>query len=241
MTTEQIRDDYANAASCCECLCSTNAYDCMDLSFIPDEVRNANQGCSSPLTALENIQTEGRVIVDLGCGAGLDVFLAAQLIGDKGRAIGIDMTEEMLSIAERAAPLVADALGYTNTEFHLARIEKLPLADNTADIIISNCVINLSENPGAVFAELFRVLKPGGFFVISDVFASAPVPDHIRNDATLISRCIGGAMEYSEFSRLAADAGFTGLDATDKGQYENIDGYDFLSMTVRGTKPDRHE
>jgi SAM-dependent methyltransferase len=235
--TEQIRSDYAKAAVNGECLCATNAYEGMDLSFIPDEVRKANQGCASPLAHLTGVQAEGCVIVDLGAGAGLDVFLAARLVGARGRAIGIDMTAEMLSIAERAAPQIATALGYANTEFYLAQIEKLPLEDNTADIVISNCVVNLSTDKGAVFSELFRVLKPGGVFILSDVYAFAPVPQYIQNDAELIKRCIGGAPEYREYFRLAAGAGFRGLRAVESGQYANVDGYDFLSLTVQGVKP----
>ncbi|MDR3225698.1 MAG: methyltransferase domain-containing protein [Clostridiales Family XIII bacterium] len=234
---DQIREDYAVAAVHGDCLCETNAYADLDLGFIPDEVLRANQGCASPLAMLDGIPAEGRTIVDLGCGAGLDVFLAAQLVGASGRAIGIDMTAEMLKIAEAAAPQVAAALGFRNTEFHLAQIEQLPLADSTVDMITSNCVVNLSVDKAAVFAELFRALKPGGNFIISDVFATSPIPNYIRNDSALISRCIGGAMAYKEFFRLAFDAGFRDLRTRRGGRYTNIDGYDFLSLTVEGAKP----
>jgi SAM-dependent methyltransferase len=210
----------------------------MDLSFIPESVRKANQGCASSLFESDHLDVEGCVIIDLGCGAGLDVFLAAQAVGAGGRVIGIDMTPEMLAIAKNAAPQVADNLGYANTEFHLAQIENMPLADHTADIIISNCVVNLAQAKSDVFAELFRVLKPGGMFVISDVFTFAPIPYYIQNDATLISQCIGGAMEYEEFFQLATQAGFGGVHALGGGRYMSVDGYDFVSLTVSGTKPD---
>jgi SAM-dependent methyltransferase len=235
--TEHIRADYAKAAEGGTCLCMTNAYDGMDLSFIPAYVRNANQGCSSPLTDAAALITSGLTVLDLGCGAGLDVFLAARLAGEKGSAIGVDMTPEMLEIANRAAPEVALQLGYANTEFRLARIESLPLADASIDVVISNCVVNLSEDKPRVFSEVFRVLKPGGSLVIADVFATAPIPYYIRNDAALISRCIGGAAELSVFADMVVGAGLRGLRLASFGSYTRIDGLDFLSTAVTMLKP----
>jgi ubiquinone/menaquinone biosynthesis C-methylase UbiE len=235
--TEQIRADYAEAAADGTCLCGTDAYDDMDLSFIPEYVRSAKQGCSSPLSDAEVLIKPGDVVLDLGCGAGLDVFLAAKLVGAAGRAIGIDMTPKMLELANRAAPEAAQSLGYENAEFRLAQIENLPLADNSVDTVISNCVVNLSDDKPRVFSEIFRVLKPGGAFVISDVFATMPVPHYIQNDAALISRCIGGASELGSFADIVTDAGFRGLRVMSSGGYTRIDGLDFVSATVSAMKP----
>jgi ubiquinone/menaquinone biosynthesis C-methylase UbiE len=235
--TEQIRADYAEAVADGTCLCGTDAYDDMDLSFIPEYVRNAKQGCASPLADAQALIKPGDVTLDLGCGAGLDVFLAAKLVGETGRAVGIDMTPEMLEIANRAAPEVAQNLGYENTEFHLAQIEDLPLSDGSVDTVISNCVVNLSGDKPRVFSEVFRVLKPGGAFVISDVFATMPVPHYIQNDAALISRCIGGASELGSFADIVTGAGFRGLRVMSSGGYTRIDGLDFISATVSAMKP----
>jgi SAM-dependent methyltransferase len=147
------------------------------------------------------------------------------------------MTPEMLEIARRAAPETAQNLGYANAEFHLAQIEKLPLAADSADFVISNCVINLSEDKPRVFAEIFRVLKPGGAFVISDVFAASPVPRYIQNDAALIARCIGGASELGAFADIVTGAGFCGLRVMSSGGYTRLDGLDFVSATVTAAKP----
>jgi hypothetical protein len=143
----------------------------------------------------------------------------------------------MLEIANRAAPEVAHNLGCENAEFRLAQIEDLPLADGSVDAVISNCVVNLSGDKPRVFSEIFRVLKPGGAFVISDVFATMPVPHYIQNDAALISRCIGGASEFGEFADIVTDAGFRGLRIMSSGGYTRIDGLDFISATVSAMKP----
>jgi SAM-dependent methyltransferase len=233
---EQIRADYAEAVETGACLCSTSAYDCMDLSFIPTYVRDANQGCSSPLADAECMLGLGDTIVDLGCGAGLDVFLAARLVGREGKAVGIDMTPEMLELANRAAPEVGRSLGFVNTSFYNAPIEALPVANSDVNVVISNCVINLSQDKRMVFAEIFRVLKLGGVFIISDVFAGAPVPESIRNDARLISRCIGGALEFNEFAEIVAAAGFSELRTLHTDEVIRVEGIDFLSMTVSASK-----
>jgi SAM-dependent methyltransferase len=232
----RIRADYADAVTEGCCLCATSAYDEMDLSHIPEEVKNANQGCSSPLSDAMCGLAEGMTVVDLGCGAGLDVFIAARYVGHTGRAVGIDMTPEMLAIAKRNSPVVAADLGYTNTDFFESRIEALPLDADTADIVISNCVINLSQEKEKVFAEIFRVLKPGGYFIISDVYANQPIPEALKTDPKLISMCIGGAMELREFSEMAEAAGFTNVSALHADAYTELGGYEFVSATYSGDK-----
>jgi len=236
---ENVREDYAEAAECGCCLCATNAYDEMNTSFIPNEVLQHNQGCSSPLTDAAEILREGDVLLDLGCGAGLDVFLAAKMVGEHGLAIGIDMTDEMLNIAVMNADTVQKNLFYEkpNAVFYRSVIENLPIVDEKVDLVISNCVINLSSNKPAVFREIFRVLKPGGGFLISDVFASAPVPVHMRNDRELISRCIGGALTESEFRDMVSACGFEKLSVIHSDAYENVEGIDFVSKTVSGFRP----
>lgn len=162
-------------------------------------------GCGNPgaIAALE----PGEVVVDLGCGAGFDCFLAAQKVGNSGRVIGVDMTPDMLSKARNNA-----ARGhYTNVEFRLGEIEYLPIADNTADVVISNCVINLSPDKAQVFRDAWRVLKPGGRLAISDVVATIELPADMRSDAALIAGCIGNASLIGELEGFMRDAGFEAI------------------------------
>jgi hypothetical protein len=153
----------------------------------------------------------GEVVVDLGSGGGLDVFLAARKVGPTGRAIGIDMTPEMVERARR------NARGIENVEFHLSTIEKLPLPDSSADVIISNCVINLTEDKRAVFAEMFRVLKPGGRVGVSDIALKKPLPAEIAESVAAYVGCIAGALEIGEYERLLKAAGFAAVQVLDSG------------------------
>ncbi|MDR1589612.1 MAG: methyltransferase domain-containing protein [Oscillospiraceae bacterium] len=207
-------------------LCSTDAYG--ELSDVPEEVRSAKQGCGSPTGDAKAYIRRGATIVDLGCGAGLDAFLAARLVGKSGRVIGVDFAPEALAIARRCA--------LPNTEFVEADFRELPLADCSADVVISNCAINLADDKTAVFDEIYRVLRPGSCFVISDITAFAPTPHYIRNDHELISRCIGGALEFTELAALARNAGFCGFGAVSVKGYARIDGLDFVSVTVAAHK-----
>jgi ubiquinone/menaquinone biosynthesis C-methylase UbiE len=236
---EQIREDYAVAVEEGECLCCTNDYEGVDLSYIPCEVLCAGQGCGSPLAAVAGELQEGMAVVDLGCGAGLDVFIASKAVGENGHVTGIDMTPEMLKIARENAASVASALGYKkpNTSFLEAPIENMPLPDGEADLVTSNCVVNLSADKAAVFAEMHRILKPGGAFVLSDVFAETPVPAHMQKDRELISRCIGGAMTFNEALALAKAAGFTEIRELSRNRYETIEGINFTSATISGSAP----
>jgi SAM-dependent methyltransferase len=237
--TKQIREDYAAAARDGECLCCTNDYEGTDLSFIPCEVLGAGQGCGSPLAAVACELREGMTVVDLGCGAGLDVFIASKAVGEGGRVIGVDMTPEMLAVARGAAAKVATALGYEepNTRFIESRIESIPVTNGTADLVTSNCVVNLAPCKAAIFAEMYRMLKPGGVFVLSDVFSEAPVPEYMRENRELVSRCIGGAMTFDEAFAAAVATGFTDVRELNRGCYEAVDGIDFASAVIRGTKP----
>jgi SAM-dependent methyltransferase len=153
--------------------------------------------------------------VDLGCGGGLDVFLAAAKVGPSGKAIGIDMTDEMLDLARKNAAKGGQPI--TNVEFHKATIDKLPLADGSVDCVISNCVINLAPDKPAVFREIARVLKPGGRLAVSDIALKKPLPAEIDQDLMAYVGCIGGAVLIEEYRRQLAEAGFAAVEVIDTG------------------------
>jgi arsenite methyltransferase len=186
---------------------------------------NLGLGCGNPqaIAALK----PGETVLDLGSGAGFDGFLAARQVGTTGRVIGVDMTPEMLVKARQ----YAKAEAYTNIEFRLGEIENLPVADVTVDVIISNCVINLSTDKRRVFREAFRVLKPGGRLAISDVVATAPLPDDIRNDLTLYSSCIAGAATIAELEAMLRESGFDQIRIQPK---------DVSRQFIREWAPDRN-
>ncbi|MDD1648720.1 MAG: arsenite methyltransferase [Methanomicrobiales archaeon] len=172
-----------------------------DLENVP-EGANMMLGCGNPV-ALASLKP-GEAVVDLGCGGGFDCFLAAKEVGETGRVIGVDMTPDMISKARKNA----EKIQTTNVEFRLGEIEHLPIADNTVDIIMSNCVINLSPDKQRVYSDAYRVLKPGGRLAISDVVATAPLPDEVRNDLALLSACIGGAATIEDTEKMLKEAGF---------------------------------
>lgn len=172
---------------------------------LAEAVGNLGVGCGNP-TAIAALRP-GDVVVDLGAGGGFDSFLAARQVGDSGRVIGVDMTPDMLMTARRNAIKA----GFGNVEFRLGEIEHLPIADGSVDVILSNCVINLSPDKPQVFREAFRVLKPGGRLAISDVVAVTPLPDAMRDDLHLVSCCIGGAAEVTDLTAWMEAAGFTDI------------------------------
>lgn len=176
-------------------------YSAQDLAAVP-EGANMGLGCGNPhaIAAL----APGETVLDLGAGGGFDCFLAAKQVGSQGHVIGVDMTSDMVSKArQNAAKLKAG-----NVEFRLGEIERLPVADGSVDVILSNCVINLSPDKAAVIREAFRVLKPGGRLAISDVVATAPLPDHVQRDMAALAGCIAGAAEVPDLERLLLDSGF---------------------------------
>lgn len=185
-------------------------YTAEELSSIPAEA-NMGLSCGNP-TATANLRP-GETVVDLGSGGGLDVLLAAEKVGPGGRAIGIDMTEEMIALARRNA----GKAGRGNVEFHLATIDALPLEDASADCVISNCVINLAPDKEAVFREIARVLKPGGRLAVSDIALKRELPPEIGNDLMAYVGCIAGAVMIDEYKRMLADAGFEHVEVIDTG------------------------
>jgi SAM-dependent methyltransferase len=182
-------------------------YSADDLSNVP-EGADMGLGCGNP-TAIASLRP-GETVLDLGAGGGFDAFLAARAVGPTGKVIGVDMTPDMVSLARTNARKV----NATNVEFRLGEIEHLPVADGTVDVIMSNCVINLSPEKQAVFNEAFRVLRVGGRLAISDVVAIAPIPEALRTEAASIAGCIGGAALLDDVKRMLYQAGFKSVEVT---------------------------
>ncbi len=184
------------------------------LASIPAEA-NMGLSCGNP-TAFASLKP-GETVVDLGCGGGVDVFLAAARVGPTGAAIGIDMTPEMLDLARRNAATAAGGKPLTNVEFHQATIDDLPLPDASVDCVISNCVINLAPDKQAVFREIVRVLKPGGRLAVSDIALKKPLPPEIGNDLMAYVGCIAGAIPIEQYRSQLIEAGFAQVDIIDTG------------------------
>lgn len=218
MIIDDVRDQYAgvakgaltNESAAVRSIASAFGYSEEELNQLPAEA-NMGLSCGNPL-ALAGIR-EGEVVVDLGCGGGMDVFLAARKVGPTGRVIGIDMTTEMLERARAGQK----KLGLTNVEFYQSTIEKLPLADNSVDCVISNCVINLVPDKLAVFREILRVLKPGGRVALSDIALKKELPSEVKQSVEAYVGCISGAILIHEYCRLLEQAGFGSVVVTDTG------------------------
>ena len=176
-----------------------------DLEHVPEEAI-MGLSCGNP-TAIADLKA-GEVVLDLGSGAGVDVFLAANKVGPTGNAIGVDMTKEMIDKAEE----IARNYGYRNVEFRLGEMEKLPVEDESIDAIISNCVINLSPDKSKVFQEAYRALKPGGRLTVSDIVSERALPDEIKTDSNAWACCIGGALEQQEYLEKIKKAGFEDIE-----------------------------
>ena len=196
-------------------------YTAEELASIPAEA-NMGLSCGNP-TATARLRA-GEVVVDLGCGGGLDIFLAAQKVGPTGRAIGIDMTPEMIELARRNA----EKSGLRNVEFHQATIDAMPLPDDSVDVVISNCVINLAPDKRAVFREMVRVLKPGGRVAISDIALKRPLPPQIGQNLLAYVGCVAGAIQIEEYQRWLTEAGFSEVAVIDDGKdlnaYSKVEG-----------------
>jgi arsenite methyltransferase len=197
-------------------------YDQATTSVLPEQAVLASLGCGNP-TALAELK-EGEVVLDLGSGGGIDVLLSARRVGPSGKAYGVDMTDPMLELARRNA----HEAGVRNVEFLKGEIENIPLPDASVDVIISNCVINLSADKDQVFAEAFRVLRPGGRFAVSDVVSRGEIPQEIRRDMELWVGCLAGALDEEDFREKLADAGFQDVSLEPTRTYRAQDARVFL-------------
>jgi len=237
---ETLKEKYGEAAlrataggsSCCGASASSsggvdpitsNLYDEQQTNGIPERAVRASLGCGNP-TALAQLNA-GEVVLDLGSGGGIDVLLSAKRVGATGKAYGLDMTDEMLALANENKRKA----GAENVEFLRGEIEHIPLPDDSVDVIISNCVINLSADKDAVLREAFRVLKPGGRFAVSDVVTRGEIPAEIRKSVLLWVGCIAGALEESEYRSKLAAAGFASVDIEPTRVYRVADAREFLS------------
>ena len=217
--------------------CCVDDYDTALLEHLTEEVLERRYGCGSPIPDV----LEGRTVVDLGSGAGADCFIASQLAGPKGRVIGVDMTDEQLEIARRNIEPHMEQFGFDepNNEFREGLIEELPIDDGVADVVISNCVINLSEDKQAVFDEIWRVLGDGGEFYISDIVADRRIPDRLQQDELLWSECLTGAAYGEDLRRIMQKAGFADVRTVkSEPTGDSIEGIGFRSEVLRGFKLD---
>jgi len=218
-------------ASCCgtpstDSWAKQVGYTAEELSNLPQEAVAAAAGCGNP-TAIAGLR-EGETVLDLGSGGGIDVILAAHKVGPKGKAIGVDMTDEMISLANKNA---AEA-GVENVEFRKGDIEELPVEDSSVDVIISNCVINLAPDKDRVFAEAYRVLKPGGRLMVSDIVTDGGLPDHIKKDLDSWAGCVAGAVDSREYVKKLKEAGFTEVKELSRRGSGGI-----YSAEIQGFKP----
>lgn len=252
-SSETIRDEVrrrygatarGEESSCGDACCtSTNAnalgYSVEDAAIAP-EAANLGLGCGNPL-AIASLRA-GQVVLDLGSGAGFDCFLAARAVGPSGKVIGVDMTHDMLTKARQNA----QKNGFTNVEFRLGEIEALPVADNSIDVIISNCVINLSPEKQRVFNEAYRVLKAGGRLAVADVVATAALPDEIKSDWAAYTRCMAGASQITDLQRMLKTSGFQNINVAPKDSSRSfirewlpgkrVEDY-LVSATIEAVKP----
>jgi arsenite methyltransferase len=246
---ETVRRKYGEAArqvtdgakgSCCSSTCcggtaddpiTSNLYSSSETAALPEKAVLASLGCGNP-TALAELR-EGEVVLDLGSGGGIDVLLSARRVGATGKAYGLDMTDEMLALARENQRKA----GVENVEFLKGEIEAIPLPESSVDVIISNCVINLSADKEQALREAFRVLRPGGRFAVSDVVVRGEMPDEIRRSMELWVGCVAGALSEDQYQRLLADAGFEQIGIEPTRVYEIEDAKAFLEGS--GLNPKR--
>jgi len=245
---EKVRERYGATArgessgygeSCCTSTAAADlGYSAEDEALAGDG--NLGLGCGNPV-AIASLQ-KGQLVLDLGSGAGFDCFLAAHAVGAHGRVIGVDMTHDMLAKARANAR----KNGFSNVEFRLGEIEALPMADDSVDVIISNCVINLSPEKPRVFREAFRVLKPGGRLAVADVVATAPLPDEVKGDWSAYTGCMAGASQINDLETMLGNAGFVEIKIAPKDASRSfirewlpgkrVEDY-LVSATIKAVKP----
>jgi arsenite methyltransferase len=238
---QHVKKHYAELAkgtSCCDAstCCGPSSrtsyakmigYSDGELKGLPDSVTGTVAGCGNP-TALANLK-EGEVVLDLGSGGGIDAFLAAKKVGPEGKIIGVDMTEEMIQLAKENA----ERTKTENVEFRLGEIENLPVEDGAVDVLISNCVINLSPDKDKVFSEAFRVLRPGGRMLISDIVSQGELPEEIRENLEMWAACVAGALDEKDYLQKIINAGFEKVEVIAKNDFMGM----VSSIKVRACKP----
>lgn len=235
--TQRVSDRSVRVASMSELLRGPTRYDFTNLkSFIPEEVLKVSSGCGTPV-GLKTV-SPGETVLDIGSGGGTDCFEASRLVGPSGHVIGVDMADTMLAIARKNAPLVATNLGYTasNVEFRKGTADVLPVKDGAVDLIISNCVINSMPDKRKVFREMFRVVKPGGRFTISDIVADQPVPQYMVHDTEKWGDCLSSALPLTDYISGMMGVGFLGIHLIQSSPWQVIDGIHFISVTLTGHK-----
>jgi SAM-dependent methyltransferase len=240
--------DVEGSASCCDPEQATSCcgpeeaididivsklYEASDVSELPEDVTGISLGCGDPVT-LASLEP-GQTVLDLGSGGGIDVFLAAKRVGEDGHVIGVDMTAEMIEKARRNKAKI----GAENVEFRLGEIEHLPVADDTVDVIISNCVINLSPDKSQVFRDAYRVLRPGGRLAVSDIVTNGPLPDAVKQNMAAWAGCVAGALEADDYIAAIEEAGFVDVELEpvymDKGLIDDaIDQLDLREAVESG-------
>ncbi len=205
-----------------------------EADFVPDSAKKHSYGCGSPVT--DGAPQKGEILVDLGSGGGVECFMASEAVGASGKVFGIDMTDEMLQLANSAKTEVAARLGYQNVRFKKGFLEQIPLPENLADVVISNCVINLSPDKRMTYQEIYRILKPGGRLVVSDIVTDGAIPARIRNNVRYRGECLGGAMQQEELVAMMQAAGFVSIRFIKRFPYRQVEGMDFFSLTYEATK-----
>lgn len=246
---QAVRQRYAAASQQVEpALCCPVQYDDRYLKVLPAEILERDYGCGDPSRYVQ----PGETVLDLGCGGGKICYIASQIVGKGGRVIGVDKNDDMLALARKYQRQLGDAIGWHNVEFRRGRIQDLAndldhpgsglmIADGSIDVVLSNCVLNLvvEDDRRQLFAEVFRVLKPGGRAAISDIVSDRPVPSRLKNDPELWSGCISGAYEEQAFLQAFEEAGFVGseLVARQEEPWTVVEGIEFRSITVRACKP----
>lgn len=231
---EAVKSRYGRLAETGSSCCGSNAslYEA-DMNLIPTEVAEFSLGCGDPISIAE--LRPGEVVVDLGSGGGLDAFLSAQRVGETGRVIGVDMTPAMIERATKAR----DKQGFKNVEFRLGQIEHMPIEDNTADVIISNCVINLAPDKKAVFKDAFRVLKPGGRFAVADIVTEGALTPDERANMDFWSECLTGAIDVNVYLGALREVGFVDAQVTHKVAYTGESNFSakIFSARITARKP----